>query len=83
MAERMFAEDSYEDIKTVGEAKQAVLYLAHNESTFIRELQDEGLDYDAIDAEVKKVWLALLKACKRIRFSNYITRYKASLHNFK
>ena len=82
MAERMFAEDSFQDLKTVGEVKQAVVYLAHNESQFRSELIAEELDYDAIQAEVKKVWLGLLEACKRVKFSNYTVRFKATQYKF-
>ncbi len=80
MAERMFASDSYGELKTVGEARQAVLYLANNEITFRSELIEEGLTYDAVELEVKKVWKALLEACAKVKYKDYTVLHKEAIY---
>lgn len=82
--DRMFDEHSFQDeVVDAAHAKACVSYLAHNESNFKKELAEEGLDYDQIQEEVKKVWLNLLKACKRVGFEDHITRAKAAQYGFK
>jgi translation elongation factor EF-1alpha len=79
--EPMFDKDSFTDeITGASEANSAVVYLSHNERNFRKGLIDEGLTYDQIEAEVATVWGNLLKACKRVGFSNHVTEARAKLY---
>ena len=79
----MFAADSYDTLQTVGEIKQAVLYLAKNEMGFREELRREGLSYDDIEAEIQKVWVGLLNACKRVKYTDYTVQHRKSIYSFQ
>lgn len=75
--ERMFDTDSFKDeVVDKATAKACVEYLAKNEIGFRKELYDEGLSYEDINEEVKKVWQNLLKACAKVGYSDYITKAK-------
>lgn len=83
MVNRLFATDSYEDIKNASESKSAVKYLSRNEVKFKDELANEGLSYDEIQDEVKNVWLELLKVCDKFKYSDYTVEVKKSYYNTK
>lgn len=75
--ERMFDDHSFQDeVQSNADAKSCVMHLAHNESKFRRELASEGLTYEQVEEEVKKVWKNLLKACSKYGYVDFMTQFK-------
>lgn len=77
--ERMFDKDSFQDeIVSPAEAQACVSYLARNETKFRKELSTEGLSYEAIEEEVRQVWLNLLKSCNRVGYRDATVEVKSA-----
>ena len=79
----MFGTDSFDTIENSTEAKAAVQYLARNELKFSQQLASEGLGYDEIKAEIKQVWLSLLKVCSKFKYSDFIIASKKTTYGLK
>jgi len=79
----MFTPASFEGLKDASEVKAAVQYLAKNEFNFTQQLAIEGLDYDTIQAEIKRVWVALLETCSKFKFSDYIVKSKKIIYGIR
>lgn len=80
---RMFDVGSFDSLENASEAKASVQYLAKNELKFEKELSTGGMGYDAIQTEVKMVWLGLLKVCARYKYSDYIVSSKKAMYGIK
>ena len=69
--ERMFDKDSFKDeITSASEAEAAYRYFANNLTAFRAELAQENLSYEDTQKEIGACWANLLKACKRVGYSN-------------
>jgi hypothetical protein len=81
--DRMFDKDSFDDLQSAGEVKQAVEYLAHNETKFREELASEDLPYEEVQKEVGQIWINLLKLCSKFKYSDYLVVAKNKLYASK
>lgn len=73
----MFDKDSFTDeITDAAEAKASVAYLAHNETKFRSELNEEGLSHDEQEAAVKEVWANLVATCRRVKYTDSTIAFK-------
>ena len=83
MSNRMFGTHSFSGLTNASEVKGCVNYLSKNEFKFSQELTNEGLGYDAIQHEIRQVWLSLLKVCNKFKYSDFITSSKKAIYGIK
>jgi hypothetical protein len=81
--DRMFDADSFDNLQSAGEVKQAVDYLAHNEIKFREELASEEISYEDIQKEVRQVWSNLIKLCDKFKYTDHIVAHKKKLYSTK